>query len=1638
MEVTALHKEKTERLFTYLKELSLLRSPLIRDLQQYENYFFLNEIPNEPGCLSPLVDNVKDTWIEIKKPIKPQFPMVPKVLLDWLDPSFQIENVNTEPKLVEKIPNKEYQIDEIEDSEEIAEYLYLADHSDVQAAYDSYIREHWNPWKNEFLRFEKIQNIYTKLFSIYQKQKKLGEQYELLVAIGLLNWKTPDGQLVHRHVVTVPCLFQFDSTNGIIRVVPSSEGMKIEIEQDMLELDFRLDNKALSPIKEIVGDLQSNLWNKPHLDSLFRSFVFSLSANGTYHGDLYDNKKESSEEPTISYSPALILRKRTEKGFQQACSTIIESMGDNAVNIPQGILRIFEELDDYYEQSSSAQVQQNHLTETDQTIFFPLDANEEQRKIITNLETRNGVLVQGPPGTGKSHTIANLTSHLLATGKRVLITSETPRALKVLKNKIPKELQSLCVSLLGADSQSFKDLENVVQMISNRRDTWDKEKTINEINQLTDQLRKNKEKQAELKQRLRSLREKETYEHQLLNGAYKGTAQKIAMKLASERPKYQWLTDSVNIDAVNPLSSAEAAELLGLLGELNDNVQEQIQLSLPTPDLLVSDSDFKRMVSREQELETKMAQYQDMNEEHVEPLSQLSPDQRSQLAMLLKELSHLLVQISSKNEVWISTALEELILGKFRPWEEFFNQINTYLEDIEALSSKHNLTEVTGYGQTSLTQLHSDAKLLRSHFESGKGLGMPLLRAKVVKDAWYIVKDVRVDGRKCDSLESLILLEETVNTDHTLKMIEQMIAEQLKVEMGSVHSRSLRVANSKDTIEPFSLFFSSKQVIETIQQEFQNVPTIVQSTLTEQRIADLNDQLEFVTLKEELEALQNEWFQLTENIKEATGSQGVHPIVDVLINSIESRDEENYSVAKNTVLELDVYSQKSVRCEMLLQKVKAVLPKLYSSLVNNFDDQDWAEKFIDFEAAFDWAKINTWYTQFSSSSEAKLQSDLNELEESIKKAIAKLGAQKAWFSTLETMTEGQRQHLLAWTTSMRKVGKGTGKNAYIHLQDAQKHMAECRDAIPAWIMPLYRVFETFEVKPNLFDVVIIDEASQSGPDAVILQYIAKKLIVVGDDKQISPEYVGINRENVQYLRKQYLFDFKLADMLDIENSFFDLANVLFGGRITLREHFRCMPEIIQFSNRISYSNTPLIPLRQYPPNRLEPIKTKHVPNGYREGAGSKVFNRPEAEAVVAEMKACIEDPLYEGKSMGVISLQAEGQAQLIEKMLIEQIGPEEMEKRQIICGDAYAFQGDERDVMFLSLVAAPGNTTMRALTSEKDKRRFNVAVSRAKDQLWLFHTPTINDFRNKECLRYQLISYCENPAKEILESNRALCESEFEKAVFDQITARGYRVIPQVEVAGYRIDLVVEGSKGKIAVECDGDQWHGPDRFDHDMNRQRILERCGWKFWRVRGSDYYYNPENALSSLWETLNYYEIEPEGLDTSVTQHVEVSNFSLHRSNLNENRIAAEAEIKDGKQSSTETMKTEKIPSDVLIAFSEAAAAFEQNVTAANQLDTLEDINQTPLTNNNQSELKSEASLVTKKSAITPKDGLKEFLITMGYEIVDKRDRGGALWLIGGQELSPFISELKKDHISFTYAYNGSKASNKRPAWYTTYQN
>lgn len=296
-----------------------------------------------------------------------------------------------------------------------------------------------------------------------------------------------------------------------------------------------------------------------------------------------------------------------------------------------------------------------------------------------------------------------------------------------------------------------------------------------------------------------------------------------------------------------------------------------------------------------------------------------------------------------------------------------------------------------------------------------------------------------------------------------------------------------------------------------------------------------------------------------------------------------------------------------------------------------------------------------------------------------------------------------------------------------------------------------------------------------------------------------------------------------------------------------------MPEIIRFSNDLCYPDTPLIPLRQYGPDRLIPLQRILVSGGYREGSDNRTINRPEADAIVEKIAELCADKRYADRTMGVVVLQGEAQAGLIEGQLLERLGAEEMERRRLVCGNPYSFQGDERDIMFLSLVAA-SNQRIGPLTRAADERRFNVATSRARDQMYLFHSVTRDDL-SVSCLRRRLLEFFEGTKPQkiaginreelergALQDNRRVVkppmpfESWFEVDVALEIGRRGFNVIPQYEIAGKRIDLVTEGGQARLAVECDGDEWHGLDRYEEDIQRQRQLERCGWEFFRVRES----------------------------------------------------------------------------------------------------------------------------------------------------------------------------------------------------------
>lgn len=115
-----------------------------------------------------------------------------------------------------------------------------------------------------------------------------------------------------------------------------------------------------------------------------------------------------------------------------------------------------------------------------------------------------------------------------------------------------------------------------------------------------------------------------------------------------------------------------------------------------------------------------------------------------------------------------------------------------------------------------------------------------------------------------------------------------------------------------------------------------------------------------------------------------------------------------------------------------------------------------------------------------------------------------------------------RQALNGWKLTVKKIGKGTGKNAPKYRAEARKLMVKCQEAVPSWIMPIGKALETLNPRQNIFDVVIIDEASQSDISSLAILYMGKKLIIVGDDKQVSPMAIGVEMESINRLRETYI------------------------------------------------------------------------------------------------------------------------------------------------------------------------------------------------------------------------------------------------------------------------------------------------------------------------------------------------------------------------------------------------------------------------------------------------------------------------------------------------------------------------------------
>ncbi|PIZ04481.1 MAG: hypothetical protein COY58_03815 [Gammaproteobacteria bacterium CG_4_10_14_0_8_um_filter_38_16] len=1451
------------------------------------------------------------------------------LLAIWLDVSKSTETKPTLKKSVERIELEKLQqiigddicadIDITQQIVMLSEYKYR---DPLEKLLSDYIKNQWSIWADEEKKRRHTIKLYAELFTIKQQLEGsiVDTQIELVCGLGIGIWKTKEFNIRY------PLITQ------LVEIFLNEKDMTIEIRpqratDSRFELDvyMSVDNLGVADLEKAYAELMSQQVNDfspfdvMSYEKQLQLAATHLDPKGIYCPNqimLEDRQLPNVDENLkVTDTWVLFARPRSKSLFIQDLENFKKQLSnDQIVEIPSVVTEIINPPSEEHSELKLPQFRGlSNLTYTDSNdacdvseLFFPLPFNEEQVSIVQKLECSKGVVVQGPPGTGKTHTITNIIAHYMANGKRVLVTSMKEPALSVLKEKLPKSIQPLAISLLTNEQDGMKQFEFAISKIAQELQCINRSTLENEI------------KSAE--QYIDQLHAKLAWIDRSINDWAKNNIQQIQMDEELIHPEdaareirqfwdeFEWLDDKISIsDANKPnFDNTDIIHLREARSHLKDDLcylEKKIIAIDATPKLnnvLYIHNELLKSTNLKAKIES----------EKIPTITNIA-DHLVEIETLLNALQEL-ISINKKMEIttesWtgslkslLKNTDSERVIGLF---EKLFNEIND-------LSTEKNIfleKPVSMPNDLNLNNEVTQAIFNKSQGKSAFGISGAITKRSLTKkideiriltslpkttEEWeHIHRHVLLSNKLnelifrwnniADETSILSLIKTDENSNAAIRFAKKEIESFLLIKKYC----ELELAISKNPI--ISFFHNPDNLHELFENDanLKELVRFVEINLNQHRSADVSQKKETM-----LNTLSHYDGHISEQIKKFI----------------------ERSIGNSEFTEIDIKNQWASLVDEL-GRIHGLKPHLddvesISNLIMESGSINWAKKLktqpmdsiVDSLLPDNWAqawRLRRLATHLQTASHfdefKKLTSQRGELEKQLAKTYQDVVANRTWLKLANNATPDIRAALQAYLSAIIKIGKGTGKRAIRYRRDAKNAASRTNKAIPCWIMPHHRISESLPTEFGSFDLVIIDEASQSDLSALPAILRAKKLLVVGDDKQVSPEGVGLEEEKINNLMARFL-----SNQVDIyrqamspERSIYDLCKIVFSdSQIMLREHFRCVPAIIEYSKREFY-NHELKPLRL--PTKSERLDPPLIDVLVEDGFRDNKENAGEARFIVDEIIKICDDLAMENKTIGVVSLLGSEQARKIWDMLQNEITPEKLTKHKITCGDALTFQGKERDIMFLSMVVT--RESNKADSREASAQRFNVAASRARDRMYLVRSVELGDLSPLDKLRRQLIEHFTSPFAQdeaVVKNLRDLCESSFETEMYDLLTERGYRVIPQVKVGSFRIDMVVEGhNDARLAIECDGDRYHDASRWEADMNRQRILERTGWKFWRCFASTFTMNRKNIIQDLINSLTEHSVEPIGKDGVVNSiHSERRKVRVFVQPTTDNENAAE---------------------------------------------------------------------------------------------------------------------------------------------------
>ncbi|MFN8817506.1 MAG: AAA domain-containing protein [bacterium] len=1465
-------KQRVEQVMRFLAEVARRRNPVVRRWTEYDWTLDLSTLPRHPAVKVGAENDDSSIVLWVKRPKETPCDPPPQLIADWVLPGWALPDGDAQFLATRNLKQGE-------ETTTVA----FTDDPDRVTAFAQWKKKR-EKWIVAELPVRRVAALFQRLYELHGRLERESERLVLCAGDGMLRWADERGPVEHplllhrlelRFETKVPS-FELRYTND-----------PHELNSPLLR-EFAVDGKALAQLRETLLASEFGL-----LDPKATEYLTELVNRLFNRGEVLTAKIETKTDDPVVHRQGVVMLMPRSGGIINAIDAFIERLNATG-EVPEPLRSVV--MGDAGDDDDAAGGETADDCEADSTMprgsgdRTPVDllltkpANPEQQAVVQALAHRGKVVVQGPPGTGKTHTIANLIGHLLAEGRSVLVTSHSTKALKVLRDKVAEDLRPLCVAVLDRDSEGQHLLESSVKGIISGLQRSKSERAAEAdraFKARTKLLATLKSQEQGLAQAIR-----DEYDDVVIGGRAFAPS-KAARTVKDQRSLHEWLPGPLEHGVLCPLSDDEVREMyrLGTIITLDDDAE--INTGLPPPTEVIKPTDFEMALGMIANAKSKAA----------DPRPELWKDGPSQSLDDLRAVRSLAGKIVRAIKGATPLAMECMDCGRLggarrEPWDDLLKTVERLAAEIDQHSAavvKHSpmLHEKWPRAQAAVV-----IDQIVGHLQSRGSLS---IWWGLRRPHWLLLQVTsKVRGAAPTSLEDFSALRSLLARDQLRRDLDRRWASQVGALAPATHG-NLGTRPEDTARQHLSTISTSVTWHESAWAEFErklealgfnwNAARELVAPRAEaggelRRWADIIEK--FVMPAVEARAYRREIENIQSRIDAACAKLGAARegrIARTLARALASKNAPEYAVAYKRYVELLEKQQASERRTALLARLAPLAPQWSDAVLRRQEPHDTATVPSSPSEAWLWRQLDQELARRAVTDINDLQRACTETKNRLQEETARYVSARVWERQHQRASGAVRSALISWLQTVQQRGFESGVRSDRLKVEARRLLNEARSAVPVWIMPLARVVESYDFKVAQFDVVILDEASQCDMSGLVALGIAKSAIIVGDDKQVSPMGIGERLLEMQTLIDEHLDGVLSKHLYTGRLSMYDLASAGFGQIVRLVEHFRCVNEIIQFSNHLSYDGE-IKPLRESSGVLTRPFAVSHrVAGASRQG----YVNEAEALETVSLIVAMCERPEYVGKTFGVISMLGEEQALLIDRLLRARITETAYAEREILCGTSPQFQGDERDVILLSLVDHAPDGPLRMRADDDLKKRYNVAASRAKDQLWVVHSLNADTDLKEGDLRSRLIKHVIDPqaTQRQLQEQGQRVESEFERLVLKALTESGYRVQTQWKVGAFRIDMVVIGTdSGRVALECDGDRFHPPEEISRDLDRQRILERLGWRFVRLRGSEFFRDPALAMTRIRTRLKELGIEPigpasscvsEGGDDTVLEHV-----------------------------------------------------------------------------------------------------------------------------------------------------------------------